>query len=49
MWTPNYEDIKGVQGACCKTKIVKRRFQDQEDARTTPGDENGIEGTGGAW
>jgi hypothetical protein len=35
MWTPNYEDIKGVQGAGCKTnltKIVKRRFKDQEDA-----------------
>jgi hypothetical protein len=35
---------RGVQGAGCKTKIVKRRFQDQEDARTTPEDENSIEG-----
>ncbi len=42
MWTPNHEDIKGVQGAGCKTKIVKRRFQDQEDTRTTPEDGNSI-------
>ncbi len=32
----NYKDIKGVQGASCcpnlKTKIVKCRFEDQEDA-----------------
>ncbi len=48
MWTPNYEDIKGVEGAGCKTKIVKRRFQDQEDAGTMPEDENSIEGAGGA-
>jgi hypothetical protein len=47
MWTPNYKDIKGVQGAGGKTKIVKLRFQDQEDAGTTPEDENGIEGAGG--
>ncbi len=48
MWTPNHEDIKGVQGAGCKIKVVKRRFKDQEDAGTTPEDENGIEGAGGA-
>jgi hypothetical protein len=48
MWTLNYEDIKGVQGASSKTKIVKRRFQDQEDARTTPEDENCIKGAGSA-
>jgi hypothetical protein len=31
--TTYYEDIKGVQGAsgCSKTKVVKRRFEDQED------------------
>ncbi len=46
MWTPNYEDIKGVQGASGKTKIVKRQFQVQEDAWTTPEDENCIEGSG---
>ena len=36
--TAFYEDIKGVPGAsgCQKTKILKRRFVDQEDARTTP-------------
>jgi hypothetical protein len=48
MWTPNYEDIKAVQGASCKTKIVKHRFQDHDDIGTTPEDENGIEGAGGA-
>jgi hypothetical protein len=28
-----YEDIKGVQGAsgCTKSKVVKRKFKDQED------------------
>ncbi len=48
--TAYYEDIKGVQGASCypKTKIVKRRFKDQEDAGTTPKDEAGIEDAGGA-
>ncbi len=45
---PNYEDIKWVQGTSGKTKIVKCRFQDQEDAGTTPEDENGIESRGGA-
>jgi hypothetical protein len=32
-----YEDINGVQGArgCPKTKIVKRKFEDQEDDGTT--------------
>ena len=44
--TAFYEDIKGVQDASgcpngCpngrpKTKILKRRFEDQEDAGTTP-------------
>ena len=36
--TALYEDIKGVQGAsgCPKTKILKRRFEDHEDAGTTP-------------
>ncbi len=31
--TTYYEDIKGVQGAsgCHKNRIVKRRFEDQED------------------
>ncbi len=31
--TTYYEDIKGVQGGsgCHKTRIVKRRFEDQED------------------
>ena len=48
MWTQNYENIKWVQGASVKTKIVKCRFQDQEDAGTTPEDENSIEGAGGA-
>ena len=47
MWTQNYEDIKWVQGASGKTKIVKCRFQDKEDAGTTPEDENSIEGAGG--
>ncbi len=47
------EDIKRVQGANCargypKTKIVKSRFEDQEDAGTTPKDEAGIEDAGGA-
>jgi hypothetical protein len=48
--TAYYEDIKGVQGASGypKTKIVKRRFEDQEDAGTTPKDEAGIEDAGGA-
>ena len=31
-----------------ESKIVKCRFQDQEDAGTTPEDENSIEGAGGA-
>ncbi len=33
--TAYYEDIKGVQGAsgCPKPKVVKRKFEDQEDAR----------------
>ena len=48
MWTQNYEDIKWVQGASGKTKIVKCRFQDQEDAGRTPEDENCIEGAVGA-
>ena len=48
MWTQNYENIKWVQGASVKTKIVKCRFQDQEDAGTTPEDENSIEVAGGA-
>ena len=32
--TAYYEDIKGVQGAsgCPKPKVVKRNFEDQEDA-----------------
>ena len=36
--TAFYENIKGVQGAsgCPKTKILKRRFEDHEDAGTTP-------------
>ena len=42
MGTQNYEDIKWIQGARGKTKIVK--CQDQESAGTTPEDENGIEG-----
>ena len=31
--TTYYEDIKGIQGAssCHKSKVVKRRFEDQED------------------
>jgi hypothetical protein len=43
------EDIKGVQGAsgCPKTKIFKRRLEDQEDAPTTPKDETSIEYAGG--
>ncbi len=45
---PNYEEIKWVQGASGKTKIVKCQFQDQEDTGTTPEDENCIEGAGGA-
>ncbi len=42
------EDIKGVQGSSCcpKTKMVKRRFEDQEDAGTTPQDETGIDDVG---
>ena len=47
MWTQNYENIKWVQGASGKTKIVKCRFQDLDDAGTTPEDENSIEGAGG--
>ncbi len=33
-----YEDIKRIQGAsgCPKTKVVKRKLEDQEDTRTTP-------------
>jgi hypothetical protein len=48
--TAFYEDIKGVQGASCcpKTKMVKRQFEDQEDAGTTPQDETGIDNAGGA-
>jgi hypothetical protein len=48
--TAFYEDIKGVQGASCcpKTKMVKRQFEDQEDAGTTPQDETGIDDAGGA-
>ncbi len=45
---PNYEDIKWVQGVSGKTKIVKCQFQYQEDAGTTPEDENSIEGMGAA-
>ncbi len=32
--TAYYEDMKGVQGAsgCPKPKVVKRKFEDQEDA-----------------
>jgi hypothetical protein len=39
--TTYYEDIKGVLGAsgCPKTKIVKRRFEDQEDADENAGNE----------
>jgi hypothetical protein len=35
------EDVNGVQGAsvCHKTKVVKRKFEDQEDARTTQGED----------
>ena len=47
MWTQNSKDIKWIQGASGKTKIVKCRFQDQEDAGTTPEDGNSIEGAGG--
>jgi len=48
--TAFYVDIKGVQGASCcpKTKMVKRQFEDQEDAGTTPQDETGIDDAGGA-
>ena len=37
--TTYYEDIMGVQGdiGCPKPKIVKRRFEDQDDAGTTQG------------
>ena len=38
----------GHQGAGFKTKIVKHRFHNQDTAGTTPEDENGIEGPGGA-
>jgi hypothetical protein len=33
-----YEDIKGVQGAsgCAKSKVVKRKFEDQEDIKRAP-------------
>ena len=36
--TAYYEDIMGVQGAsgCPKSKIVKRKFEDQEDAGLAP-------------
>ncbi len=36
--TTNFEDIKGIQGASCcpKTKVVKRKLEDQEDTGTTP-------------
>ena len=36
--TTYYEDIKGILGAsgCSKPKVVKRKFEDQEDAGTTP-------------
>jgi hypothetical protein len=47
MWMLNYEEIKWVQGARGKTKIVKCRFQDQEGTGTTPEDKNCIEGAGG--
>ena len=42
--TAFYVDIKGVQGASCcpKTKMVKRQFENQEDAGTTPKDETCI-------
>ncbi len=45
--TAFYDDIKGVQGAsgCPKTKIIKRRFEDREDAGTTPKDETSMSGT----
>jgi hypothetical protein len=48
--TAFYVDIKGVQGASCcpKTKMVKRQFENQEDAGTTPQDETGIDDAGGA-
>ncbi len=41
---------RGHQGGsgCPKTKIVKRLFEDQEDAGTTPKDEACIEDAGGA-
>ena len=36
--TAFYEDIMGVQGAsgCPKSKVVKRKFEDQEDAGLAP-------------
>ena len=48
--TAFHENIKGVQGAsvCPKTKIVKRRFEDQEDAGITPKDDASIKDAGGA-
>jgi hypothetical protein len=48
--TAYYEDIKGIQGAsgCPKSKNIKRRFEDQEDAGTTPEDEPGIADAGAA-
>ncbi len=42
--TTFYEDIKGVKTAsgCTKSKTVKHRFQDADDARTTPDSETWI-------
>ena len=36
--TAYYEDIKGVVSAsgCTKSKVVKRKFEDQDDTRLAP-------------
>ena len=43
--TTYYVDIMGVHGAsgCPKPKIIKRRFEDQDDAGTTPDEDAGDE------
>ena len=48
--TAYYEDIKGVAGAsgCTKSKVVKRKFEDQEDTERARRRRRSVRGASGA-
>ena len=50
VWTAYYEDIKGVVSAssCNKSKVVKRKFEDQDDTGLAPDADAAYASTAGA-